>query len=151
MKVAILINAAVFLLFILFLPFRDRIEWHSKGVLSAVILSLFAEMFGVPLLIFLLQPLGADYQLWDSIGLGQIKSSIYYFSKHWPTRAVGVWMTLIGMLLVFFGKKIHPCFSRLNSPHEVEKQLTRKFLRDPLDHRGRQRQTCCYFQVMIRS
>jgi protein-S-isoprenylcysteine O-methyltransferase Ste14 len=108
MRAAIIINAAVFLLFIVFLPFRDRIEWRSKGMLSAFILALFAEMFGVPLLIFLLQPLGADYQLWDTIGLGGIKSSVYYFSKIWPTRAVGVWMTLIGMLLVFFGwMKIH--------------------------------------------
>jgi protein-S-isoprenylcysteine O-methyltransferase Ste14 len=104
----VVINAAVFLLFIVFLPFRDRIEWRSKGMLSAFILALFAEMFGVPLLIFLLQPLGADNQIWDAIGLGGIKSSVWYFSKHWPTRAVGVWMTLIGMLLVFFGwMKIH--------------------------------------------
>ena len=107
MTAAIFINATIFLLFIIFLPFRDRIEWRSKGMLSAFFLALFAEMFGVPLLIFLLQPLGADYQfwdkIWDAIGLGQVKSSVYYFSKHWPTRAVGVWMTLIGMLLVFFG------------------------------------------------
>jgi protein-S-isoprenylcysteine O-methyltransferase Ste14 len=112
MRAAIIINAAVFLLFIFFLPFRDRIEWRSKGMLSAFILALFAEMFGVPLLIFLLQPLGTDYRfwdtLWDTIGLGQIKTSVYYFSRQWPTRAVGVWMTLIGMLLVFFGwMKIH--------------------------------------------
>ncbi len=107
-KTAIAVNASVFILFILFLPFRDRIEWRSKGMFSAFILALFAEMFGVPLLIFLLQPLGADYRLWDAIGLGGIKSSVWYFSKHWPTRAVGVWMTLIGMLLVFLGwMKIH--------------------------------------------
>jgi hypothetical protein len=52
---AIIINSAIFLLFIAFLPFHDRIEWRSKGMLSAFILALFAEMFGVPLLIFLLQ------------------------------------------------------------------------------------------------
>jgi protein-S-isoprenylcysteine O-methyltransferase Ste14 len=76
---------------------------------SAFILALFAEMFGVPLLIFLLQPLGADYRLWDTIGLGWIRpSDLKSLSRIWPTRAVGVWMTLIGMLLVFFGwMKIH--------------------------------------------
>ncbi len=109
MRAAIIINAAIFLLFILFLPFRDQIEWRSKGLLSAFILALFAEMFGVPLLIFLLQPLGADYRLWDTIGLGGIRPSVLKsLSITWPTRAVGVWMTLIGMLLVFFGwMKIH--------------------------------------------
>jgi len=108
-KTAIAINAAVFCLFILFLPFRHQIEWRSKGVLAAFFLALFAEMFGVPLLIFLLQPLGADYRLWDTIGLGWIGPSVLRsLSMTWPTRAVGVWMTLIGMLLVFFGwMKIH--------------------------------------------
>jgi protein-S-isoprenylcysteine O-methyltransferase Ste14 len=105
---AIVIHSAIFIIFILFLPFRDRIEWRSKGMFSAFILALFAEMFGVPLLIFLLQPLGADVRLWDTIGLGGIRSSVYHLSGTWPTRAVGVWMTLTGMLLVFFGwMKIH--------------------------------------------
>jgi len=111
-KARIAINASIFLLFILFLPFRDRVEWRSKGMLSAFILALFTEMFGIPLLIFLLQPLGADHQiwqLWDTIGLGGIRPSVLRsLSITWPTRAVGVWMTLIGMLLVFFGwMKIH--------------------------------------------
>jgi protein-S-isoprenylcysteine O-methyltransferase Ste14 len=105
---AIVIQSAIFIIFILFLPFRDRIEWRSKGMFSAFILALFAEMFGVPLLIFLLQPLGADYRLWDTNGLGQIRAYAMRFSGIWPTRAVGVWMTLIGMLLIFFGwMKIH--------------------------------------------
>jgi protein-S-isoprenylcysteine O-methyltransferase Ste14 len=41
--------------------------------------------------------------------LGWIRPSVLKsLSYSWPTRAVGVWMTLIGMLLVFFGwMKIH--------------------------------------------
>lgn len=83
-KAAIAINAAVFLLFILFLPFRDRIEWRSKGMLSAFLLALFTEMFGLPLLIFLLQPLGADDRLWDAIGSGGIRSSVITYQKLGP-------------------------------------------------------------------
>jgi hypothetical protein len=76
-------------------------------------------MFGVPLFIFLLQPLGTDYRfwdkIWDAIGLGQIKTTVYYLSRHWPTRAVGVWMTLSGMLLVFFEwMKIHKSKGKIN-------------------------------------
>ncbi len=106
---AIVIHSAIFIIFILFLPFRDRIEWRSKGMFSAFILALFTEMFGIPLLIFLLQPLGADYRLWDTIGLGWFRpSDLKSLSRIWPTRAVGVWMTFIGMLLVFLGwMKIH--------------------------------------------
>ena len=107
-NVAIAINAGVFLLFIVFLPFRDRIEWRSKGMLSAFIIALFAEMFGVPLLIYILQPIGADILIWRIPVLRQLKVTAYEFSLLWPTRAIGVWMTLIGMLLVFFGWiKIH--------------------------------------------
>ena len=108
MKAAIIINATIFLLFILFLPFRDRIEWRSKGMLSAFILALFAEMFGLPLLIYILQPLAGDNLRFHTIELRGILASAYYFSLKWPTRAVGVWMTFTGMLLVFFGwMKIH--------------------------------------------
>ena len=105
---AIVINAAIFLLFILFLPFRDRIEWRSKGMFSAFILALFAEMFGIPLLIYILQPLGADMLFWRIPLFRQLKVYVYEFSFLWPTRAIGVWMTLIGMLLILFGWiKIH--------------------------------------------
>ncbi|MHC4271735.1 MAG: hypothetical protein ACYST2_05425, partial [Planctomycetota bacterium] len=90
-KVAIIINAAIFLLFILFLPFRDRIEWRSKGMLSAFILALFAEMFGVPLLIYILLPLAGDkLRLHVSDLRVGILGSAYDLSLKWPTIAIGV-------------------------------------------------------------
>lgn len=105
---AIAINAAIFLLFILFLPFRDRIEWRSKGMFSAFILALFAEMFGVPLLIYILHPIGGADMAYDIPILKHITVFLYELRPHWPAKAIGVWMTLCGMLLVFQGWiKIH--------------------------------------------
>jgi protein-S-isoprenylcysteine O-methyltransferase Ste14 len=105
---AIAINAAIFLLFILFLPFRDRIEWRSKGMFSAFILALFAEMFGVPLLIYILHPLGGADLARDIPVLKHVTVFLYRLRPNWPAKAIGVWMTLSGMLLVFWGWiKIH--------------------------------------------
>ena len=105
---AIAINAAVFLLFIFFLPFRDRIEWRSKGMFSAFILALFAEMFGVPLLIYILHPLGGADLARNIPILKHVTVFMYRFNLSWPAKAIGVWMTLGGMLLVFWGWiKIH--------------------------------------------
>ncbi len=105
---AIAINAAIFLLFILFLPFRDRIEWRSKGMFSAFILALFAEMFGVPLLIYILHPLGSADLAHDIPVLKHVTVFLYRLRPIWPAKAIGVWMTLSGMLLVFWGWiKIH--------------------------------------------
>ena len=100
---AIAINAIIFLLFILFLPFRDRIEWRTKGMFSAFILALFAEMFGVPLLIFILSPLGGADLASDIPILKHVTIFLYRFNANWPAKAIGVWMTLGGMLLVFWG------------------------------------------------
>ena len=100
---AIAINAVVFLLFILFLPFRDRIEWRSKGTFSAFILALFAEMFGVPLLIYILHPLGGDELATNIPVLKHVTVFLYHFHQNWPAKTVGIWMTLSGMLLVFGG------------------------------------------------
>ena len=34
---AIVIHSALFVIFILFLPYRDRIEWRSKGIASLLL------------------------------------------------------------------------------------------------------------------
>jgi protein-S-isoprenylcysteine O-methyltransferase Ste14 len=54
----VLVASALFLSFVLALAWpRGRAEWRSAGLYSAFLVSLFVEMFGVPLTIFLLAPL----------------------------------------------------------------------------------------------
>src|SRR5690606_3061898 len=52
------IVSAVFLVFVLGLVWpRGSAEWRNAGMYTAFLISLFVEMFGIPLTIFLLAPL----------------------------------------------------------------------------------------------
>jgi protein-S-isoprenylcysteine O-methyltransferase Ste14 len=96
---AIAVNAGVFILFLVFLPYRTKVEWRSKGAFTAFILALMAEMFGIPLLLYILSPV----------------MRILYYAKHeggwlnnplifgWNGAVIGVWLTLIGMIIVIIG------------------------------------------------
>jgi protein-S-isoprenylcysteine O-methyltransferase Ste14 len=54
----VFVVSAVFLVFILgFVQPRGRAEWRNAGVYSAFLISLFVEMFGLPLTIYLVAPL----------------------------------------------------------------------------------------------
>jgi methanethiol S-methyltransferase len=100
----IIANAGVFILFLVFLPYRTKVEWRSKGAFAAFVLALMAEMFGIPLLLYILSPV----------------MRISYYAKHqggwlnnplifgWNGAVIGVWLTLIGMIIVIFGwQQIH--------------------------------------------
>ncbi len=87
-------NAGVFILFLFFLPYRTKIEWHSKSSFSAFILALFAEMFGIPLLLYILSSIVPGH-------FGGWVNNPRIFG--WTGAVIGVWLTLIGMILVIIG------------------------------------------------
>ena len=102
------VNSLVFILFLLFLPYRKKLEWRSKGLFSAFILALFAEMFGIPLLIYILSPIFGYFLTINIPFIGSVYLLKQFFPLGWPGVVVGSYMTLIGMILVFIGwVKIH--------------------------------------------
>lgn len=107
---AIGVNAVVFILFLAFLPYRRGTAWRSKGAFAAFIVALMAEMFGIPLLLYILSPflpaLFPDRTLRLSAyswlgGSGEMLVSTV-------GTVLGAWLTLAGMLLVIAGwRRIH--------------------------------------------
>ncbi len=96
---AIAVNASVFILFLLFLPYRTKMEWRSKSTFSAFILALIAEMFGIPLLLYILSPL--VHISYSSAHSGGWLNNPRIFG--WIGAVTGAWLTLIGMILVIIG------------------------------------------------
>jgi methanethiol S-methyltransferase len=96
---AIAANAGVFILFLLFLPYRTKIEWRSKSAFAAFILALMAEMFGVPLLLYILSPV-MRISYYAKRGGGWLNNPLIF---GWNGAVIGSWLTLIGMIIVIIG------------------------------------------------
>jgi protein-S-isoprenylcysteine O-methyltransferase Ste14 len=107
----VLIVTAVFLVFLAgFARPRRRAEWRSAGLYSAFLISLFAEMFGLPLTIYLLAPLlglpAAAFgmngsHLWafalDRLGLLPLGQGVYV------VMAISTGLIVTGMTLIAVG------------------------------------------------
>lgn len=96
---AITVNAGVFVLFLIFLPYRTKVEWRSKGTFAAFILALFAEMFGIPLLLYLLSPV-MHVSYYARRQGGWLNNPLIF---GWSGAVIGTWLTFIGMLIVIVG------------------------------------------------
>lgn len=72
-----------------------KVDFRSKGVLAGFIVALYFEMYGVPLTIFLAQPLLSEYL-------------VTFYPVPFPLRFLGSVMILAGFIIIYLGwKNIH--------------------------------------------
>jgi protein-S-isoprenylcysteine O-methyltransferase Ste14 len=109
----VIVLTTIFLFFVFFLtrPRRPQ-EWHGVGLVTAFFISLFTEMFGIPLTIYLLAPLlGVETRLF-----GMHESHLWaYLLSRWGIMSLetGVYLVMaqssgllvIGFSLLAFGWK----------------------------------------------
>jgi protein-S-isoprenylcysteine O-methyltransferase Ste14 len=110
---SVVIVTVVFLLFIFFLtrPRRPG-EWQGAGLTSAFFISLFTEMFGIPLTIYLIAPLlGVDvsrFGMYESHLWAYLISRAGYVSMRGALRfimIVSAGLLLLGFTLIALGWK----------------------------------------------
>jgi len=92
-----------FLAFLIPLNYRRRANWRSMGIYSAFIVSLFIEMYGVPLTIYM------SSAAFGTFSPAQVPNTIFSFNAIGYEFAMNLWMvigaiiTAIGMAIVAWG------------------------------------------------
>ncbi len=88
-------NIIIVLAFLALLPYRRPTKhvWKSRGTFIAFVIALMTEMFGWPLLIFVLSPL---------VDIPSVAGDFYRSVGHWPAT-VGTAMSLLGVVLIAVG------------------------------------------------
>jgi protein-S-isoprenylcysteine O-methyltransferase Ste14 len=96
----IALNIVIVVAFLALLPYRRETKgtWKSRGAFIAFVIALMTEMFGWPLVLFLVSPL---------VEVPSLASKWFSAVGHWPAR-VGTFVSMGGILLIVFGwKQIH--------------------------------------------
>lgn len=92
-----------FLAFLIPLNYRKKADWRSMGIYSAFIVSLFIEMYGVPLTIYM------SSAAFGMFSPAQVPNTVFTFSAIGYTFAMNLWMvigaviTAVGMGIVAWG------------------------------------------------
>lgn len=96
----ILLNILIVLAFLALLPYRrpTKTIWRSQGAFIAFVIALMTEMFGWPLLIFLISPL---------VEIPVVAPGYFRVIGRWPT-VVGTAISIAGVTMIILGwVKIH--------------------------------------------
>ncbi len=104
----IILNILMVLAFLALLPYRRPTKhiWKSRGTFIAFTIALMTEMFGWPLLIFIISPL---------IDVPVLAHKYFQVIGRWPTT-VGTAISIGGIILIVFGwVKIHKAHGLVTS------------------------------------
>jgi protein-S-isoprenylcysteine O-methyltransferase Ste14 len=96
----IALNIVIVLAFLALLPYRRETggTWKSRGAFAAFVIALMTEMFGWPLLLFLVSPL---------VEVPSIAREWHRTVGHWPATA-GTVVSFLGIFLIAIGwRQIH--------------------------------------------
>lgn len=94
--ISVIVHVVVLLFFISSSFVKPKkVDFRSKGLLVGFIVALYFEMYGIPLTIFLLQPLMAD-------------TLVSFYPVSFPLRFLGSLMIFVGFVILYLGwKRIH--------------------------------------------
>lgn len=94
-RTLLILNVLIVLSFLALLPYRrpTKGRWQSKGTFVAFVIALMTEMFGWPLLIYLLAPL---------VDVPIIAHRYFQYIGHWPAT-LGTVFSLSGVVLIAIG------------------------------------------------
>jgi protein-S-isoprenylcysteine O-methyltransferase Ste14 len=98
----VILNIILFLSFLIPLSFRRKINWKEYGLVTAFFVSLFIEMYGIPLTVFF----ASEYLAGSTSDIPNIVFSFIFLGVHiGMTLAMiyGTLLMLIGMILIIIG------------------------------------------------
>ena len=101
---SVLIVSAVFLVFVFgFVWPRGLVEWRNAGMYTAFLISLFVEMFGVPLTIFLVAPLLEVSVFEFGLNESHLWASLLDWARIMPVPRGVYWVMTLSLALITIG------------------------------------------------